>query len=125
MLDIKFYSKDCESSVMIQLSDELYERLAKSDFSEIGQPHKMKIEIDGEEDEIEAIDLNKGKITNRQRLIDFFKEEIVEESKKIKTKLGELPSKDEYKQQTYPFFKLIEILTSLENTEFDYLQKVT
>jgi hypothetical protein len=69
--------------------------------------------------------LNKGKITNRQRLIDFFKEEIVEESKKIKTKLGELPSKDEYKQQTYPFFKLIEILTSLENTEFDYLQKVT
>jgi hypothetical protein len=125
MLDIKFYSKDCESSVMIQLSDELYERLAKSDFSEIGQPHKIKIEIDGEEDEIEAIDLNKGKITNRQRLIDFFKEEIVEESKKIKTKLGELPSKDEYKQQTYPFFKLIEILTSLENTEFDYLQKVT
>jgi hypothetical protein len=125
MLDIKFYSKDCESSVMIRLSDELYERLAKSDFSEIGQPHKIKIEIDGEEDEIEAIDLNKGKITNRQRLIDFFKEEIVEESKKIKTKLGELPSKDEYKQQTYPFFKLIEILTSLENTEFDYLQKVT
>jgi hypothetical protein len=125
MLDIKFYSKDCESSVMIQLSDELYKRLAKSDFSEIGQPHKIKIKIDGEEDEIEAIDLNKGKITNRQRLIDFFKEEIVEESKKIKTKLGELPSKDEYKQQTYPFFKLIEILTSLENTEFDYLQKVT
>jgi len=125
MLDIKFYSKDCESSVMIRLSDELYERLAKSDFSEIGQPHKIKIKIDGEEDEIEAIDLNKGKITNRQRLIDFFKEEIVEESKKIKTKLGELPSKDEYKQQTYPFFKLIEILTSLENTEFDYLQKVT
>ena len=67
MLDIKFYSKDCESSVMIRLSDELYERLAKSDFSEIGQPHKIKIEIDGEEDEIEAIDLNKGKITNRQR----------------------------------------------------------
>ncbi|QEI40478.1 hypothetical protein BMF77_01047 [Dolichospermum sp. UHCC 0315A] len=125
MLDIKFYSKNCESSVMIELSDELYKRLAKSDFSEIGQPHKIKIKIDGEEDEIEAIDLNKGKITNRQRLIDFFKEEIVEESKNIKTKLGESPpSKDEYKQ-LYPFFKLIEILTSLENTQFYYLQKAT
>ena len=125
MLDIKFYSKDCESSVMIRLSDELYERLAKSDFSEIGQPHKIKIEIDGEEDEIEAIDLNKGKITNRQRLIDFFKEEIVEESKQIKTKLPESPTKEEYKQQTYSFFKLIEILTSLENQQFSYLQKAT
>ncbi|MEA5617580.1 hypothetical protein VB711_06970 [Cronbergia sp. UHCC 0137] len=125
MLDIKFYSKNCESSAMIELSDELYKRLAKSDFSEIGQLHKIKIKIDGEEDEIEAIDLNKGKITNRQRLIDFFKEEIVEEGKNMKTKLGELPpSEDEYKQLS-PFFKLIEILIFLENTQFYYLQKST
>ncbi|MDD1428742.1 hypothetical protein MEO94_30750 [Dolichospermum sp. ST_sed9] len=125
MLDIKFYSKNGESPVTIELSDEFYERLAKSDFSEIGQPHKIKIRIDGEEDEIEAINLNKGKITNRQRLIDFFKEEIVEESKQIKTKLPESPTKEEYKQQTYSFFKLIEILTSLENQQFSYLQKAT
>jgi hypothetical protein len=128
MLDIKLYSKNGESPITIELSDEFYKRLAKSDFSEIGTSHKQQINIEGELDEIEVIDLDKGKITNRKRLMDFFKEEIVEESRAMLEKLGEgdpLPSKEEYKEQTYPLRKFQEILKYLENTQYSYLQKVT
>ncbi|MGK7924006.1 MAG: hypothetical protein AB4290_01915 [Spirulina sp.] len=124
-LDIAFYTQNGEPSVTVELSEEFWLRLIESDFVEIGHSHKTKIELDGEEREIEAVDLNKGKITNRQRLIDFFKEEIVEESKNLMAKLGEAPSKDEYLQQSYSLKKFHEIAEILENTEYAYLQRVT
>jgi hypothetical protein len=128
MLNIKFYSKNGESPITIQLSREFYKRLAESDFSEIGISHKKQINIEEEPEEIEVIDLDKGKITNRKRLMDFFKEEIVEESGIMLEKLGEgdpLPSKAEYKEQTYSLRKFQEILKLLENTQYSYLQKFT
>jgi hypothetical protein len=129
MLDIKFYSKNGELPITIDFQAEFSERLAKSDFSEIGTSRKQKINIeDGEADDIEVVDLDKGKITNRTRLIDFFKEAIVEESIAMLEKLGEgdtLPSKEEYKQQTYTLRKFQEILKVLENSQYSYLQRVT
>ena len=128
MLNIKFYSKNGESPITIQLSREFYKRLAESDFSEIGISHKKQINIEEEPEEIEVIDLDKGKITKRKRLMDFFKEEIVEESGIMLEKLGEgdpLPSKAEYKEQTYSLRKFQEILKLLENTQYSYLQKFT
>jgi hypothetical protein len=125
MFDIKFYGNNGESPVTIELSRDFYQKLLQSDFTEIGTSHEKIVEIDGEKEEIEAIDLNKGKIPNRQRLIDFFKEEIVEESIKMLEKLGDSPSKEEYKEQTYPLRKLQEILKYLENTQYSYLQRVT
>lgn len=128
MLDIKLYSKNGESPITIELSDDFYKRLAQSDFSEIGTSHKQQINIEGELDEIDVIDLDKGKITNRKRLMDFFKEAIVEESRVMLEKLGDgniVPSKEEYKEQTYPLRKFQEILKYLENTQYSYLQKVT
>jgi hypothetical protein len=130
MLDIKFYSKNGESPITIELSREFYKRLIESGFSEIGISHKkqINIEIEEESEEIEVIDLDKGKITNRKRLMDLFKEEIVEESGIMLEKLGEgdpLPSKAEYRQQTYSLRKFQEILKLLENTQYSYLQKFT
>ncbi|MFM5983699.1 MAG: hypothetical protein ACKO9I_24765 [Sphaerospermopsis kisseleviana] len=128
MLDIKFYSKNGELPITIDFQPEFYERLA-SDFSEIGTSRKQKINIeDGEADDIEVVDLDKGKISNRTRLIDFFKEAIVEESIAMLEKLGEgdtLPSKEEYKQQTYTLRKFQQILKVLENSQYSYLQRVT
>ncbi|MBD2144687.1 hypothetical protein [Sphaerospermopsis sp. FACHB-1194] len=129
MLDIKFYSKNGELPITIDFQPEFSERLAKSDFSEIGTSRKQKINIeDGEADDIEVVDLDKGKISNRTRLIDFFKEAIVEESIAMLEKLGEgdtLPSKEEYKQQTYTLRKFQQILKVLENSQYSYLQRVT
>ncbi|MCW6035696.1 hypothetical protein K4A83_05340 [Spirulina subsalsa FACHB-351] len=124
-LDIAFYGKNDKSSTNIELSAEFYERLAKSDFSEIGTTHRIEVQIDGEQTEIEAVDLDKGIISNRQRLIDFFKEAIYEESRNMIDKLGDSPSKDEYQQQSYPLIKFHEIMKCLENTQYCYLQKIT
>lgn len=122
-LDITFYGKNGEHPVAVDCTQEFYERLAKSDLAEIGKSTKIKQKIEEEEVEIEAIELDAGKITNRQRLIDFFKEEIVEESRNMLKKLGDTPSKDEYEKHTYPLKILQEILENLENKKYCYLAK--
>ncbi|MFM5889242.1 MAG: hypothetical protein ACKOQS_13280 [Dolichospermum sp.] len=120
-LDITFYSKNGEAPATIEFSEQFYEKLIKSDFAEIGKPHKIQVEFDEEKTEIDAIDLDKGTITNRQRLIDFLKEVIVEESLKMIEKLGESPSKQEYKETTSTLRIFQEILKCLNNREYSYL----
>ena len=122
MLDITFYSKNGESPATIEFSAQFYERLIKSDFVEIGKTHKLSIEIDDENLEIQAIDLDKGTITNRQRLIDFLKETIVQESLNMLEKLGDSPSKEAYKEKTSDLRIFQEILQCLKNTKYCYLE---
>ena len=100
MLDITFYGKNGVSPATIEFSNKFYETLIKSDFAEIGKVRELEIVIDEEKSKIEAIDLEKGTITNRQRLIDFLKESIVQESLNMLEKLGDSPSKQEYKETT-------------------------
>ena len=59
-LDITFYKENTapESEAVIDLSEEFYEKLAKSDFTEIGKTLKKKIKSDDEEVEIEVIDVH-------------------------------------------------------------------
>lgn len=124
-LDITFYGKNGEiEPLTIDFNEEFYEKLIQSGFPEIGISHKTELKIDGEKTEIEVVDLEKGKITNRDRFIDFFKEEIIEESKNMLDSLGDSPSKEEYKTHTYPLKKFQEILLSLENTKYIYLQRI-
>ncbi len=124
-LDIAFYKENTvpESEVAIDLFEEFYEKLAKSDFTEIGKNLRKKIKSDDEEVEIEVIDLDKGTITNRQRLIDFLKAKIIEESRTMLEKLGDSPSKEEYNQHSGDLRKLHEILKHLENPQYHYLAK--
>lgn len=124
-LDITFYGKNGEVEPLnIELSERFYQKLIESGFAEIGASHKNKISIDGEDAEIELVDLEKGKITNRDRFIDFVKEEIIEESKNMLDSLGDSPSKEEYKTYTYPLRKFQQILSSLKNTKYKYLERV-
>ena len=121
MLDITFYGKNGISPTTIEFSQQFYERLIKSDFAEIGKLRQLEIEIDEEKSAIEAIDLETGTITNRQRLIDFIKEVIVEESLNMLEKLGESPNKNEYKEKTSNLRIFQEILKCLKNREYSYL----
>lgn len=100
-LDITFYKEntDPESEAAIALSEEFYEKLAKSDFAEIGKTLKKKIKI------------------------DFLQEEIVEETKIMLEKLGDSPSKEEYNQHSSDLRKLHEILKHLEYSQYHYLAK--
>ena len=121
-LDLTFYSKNGEAPATIEFSEQFYERLIKSDFAEIGKPHRLEVEIDEEKIEIEAIDLDKGKITNRQRLIDFLKEVIVEEGLNMIEILGDSPAKEEYKAQTSALRTFQEILQYLKNSQYTYIE---
>ncbi len=125
MLDIKFYGQNGQEPATIELAEVFYEWLTKSDFPEIGIPQPRQLTIDGEEDKHDLVDLNKGTISNRQRLIDFFKEEIVQESVTMLENLGDYPSKTEYQEQSYKLRKLQEILKHLENKNYVYLERVT
>ncbi|ALB39723.1 MULTISPECIES: hypothetical protein [Nostocales] len=121
MLDITFYGKNGVSPATIEFSNKFYETLIKSDFAEIGKVRELEIVIDEEKSKIEAIDLEKGTITNRQRLIDFLKESIVQESLNMLEKLGDSPSKQEYKETTSTLRIFQEILKCLKNREYCYL----
>ena len=125
MQDITFYNESGKPSAPIELAEDFYKRLATSDFTEIGASHKIKVKVDEEEPEIEAIYLNKGTISNRQRLIDFLTKEICEESKKMIDKLGDVPSTEEYQTQSYALKKFHEILASVEDKKHYYLQRLT
>lgn len=121
-LDITFYSKNGEAPATIEFSEQFYEKLIDSDFAEIGKPHKIQVEVDEEKTEIDAIDLDKGTITNRQRFIDFLKEVIVEESLTMIEKLGDSPSKEEYKSLTSTLKIFKEILQCLKNPQYSYIE---
>jgi len=121
MLDIIFYPGNGQPPHYVELSEDFYEWLAKSDFSKIGESVQKKIIIDDEEEEVPIVDLE---LENRRRLRSFFIEEIVGESDRMLTKLGESPSKNEYQAATYKLRKLQELRKCLENPKYQYLQRV-
>ncbi|MBD2546721.1 hypothetical protein [Planktothricoides raciborskii] len=122
-LDITFYSKNGKAPpATIEFSEQFYERLITSDFAEIGKRHKFQVEVDDEKTEINAIDLDKGIITNRQRFIDLLNVVIAKEALNMLEKLGDSFSKEEYKSQTYDLGKFGEILQCLEDTQYTYIE---
>ncbi|MBC6479728.1 MAG: hypothetical protein GDA56_20050 [Hormoscilla sp. GM7CHS1pb] len=121
MLDIIFYPGNGQRPHYVELSEDFYEWLAKSDFSKIGESVQKKIIIDDEEEEVPIVDLE---LENRRRFRSFFIEEIVGESDRMLTKLGESPSKNEYQAATYKLRKLQELRKCLENPKYRYLQRV-
>lgn len=121
MLDIIFYPGNGQPPHYVELSEDFYEWLAKSDFSQIGESVQKKIIIDDEEEEVPIVYLE---LENRRRLRSFFIEEIVGESDRMLTKLGESPSKNEYQAAIYKLRKLQELRKCLENSKYRYLQRV-
>lgn len=121
MLDIIFYPGNGQPPHYVELSEDFYEWLAKSDFSKIGESVQKKIIIDDDEEDVPIVDLE---LENRRRFRSFFIEEIVGESDRMLTKLGESPSKNEYQAATYKLRKLQELRKCLENHKYRYLQRV-
>lgn len=121
MLDIIFYPGNGQPPHYVELSEDFYQWLAKSDFSKIGESVQKKIIIDDEEEEVPLVNLE---LENRRRFRSFFIEEIVGESDRMLTKLGESHSKNEYQAATYKLRKLQELRKCLENPQYRYLQRV-
>jgi hypothetical protein len=120
MFDIIFYTANDHPPHDVEVSKDIYEWLAKSEFSKIGKSVPRKIEIDGEEEKLYVVHLSKG---NRKKLRTFFVEEIIQETDAMLTKLGDSPSKQEYQEGTYRLKKLLELLKCIENPNYQYLQR--
>ena len=76
MLDIVFYPTQIDQTKYVEVSEELYEWLARwlrppqaSQFSKIGHSIPHKIEIDGEEENVTVVELNSE---NRSQFRLFF-----------------------------------------------------
>ena len=122
MLDIGFISKDGSLTNSVELTEDFYLWLAKSEFSKIGKSVRRKIQIDGEEDQLSVVQLSKG---NSKKLKAFFRDEVVRESDAVITKLGDSPSKEEYQAGTYRLRKMLELLKCVENENYQYLQRIS
>ncbi|MDH6105641.1 hypothetical protein NWP22_07145 [Anabaenopsis tanganyikae CS-531] len=124
MLDITFYTRESKEGQVVEVSEEFYQLLIKSDFSKIGKSEKKNMTADEEPVEVDVV-LLEGE--NRRKLSDFFRNAIVEETDNILSKLDELgdsPSSQEYKKTFGKFSelrKLQELRKCVENEEFKYL----
>jgi hypothetical protein len=121
MLDISFYANDGKQPYSVEVTDNFYEWLAKSDFSKIGKSVTRKIEVDGEEEKLPLVKLGKD---TRKKLKAFLLEVISQESDSMLTQLGDSPSKKEYQDATYHLRKLQELRKCVENEKYLYLQRV-
>ena len=121
MLDLIFYSAQGEAPHYIELSEDFYEWLAKSEFSQIGESVSKTITIDDEKEELPLVELEPD---NRLKFRNFLIEEIVGESDRMLARLGDYPSKNEYQAASYKLRKLQELRKCLENQNYLYLQRV-
>lgn len=121
MLDISFYTKNDQPPYTVEVAEDIYEWLLKSDFSKLGKSVLRKIKVEGEEEKLPLVQLSKD---NRKKLRAFFLEAITQESDAVLTKLGDSPSKKEYQDATYRLRKLQELRKCVENENYQYLQRV-
>ncbi|KKD36937.1 MAG: hypothetical protein WAN66_24350 [Limnoraphis robusta] len=134
MLSISFYSikktSDKSSQVLelnepevIEIADDLYQDLAKSEFSKIGHNQSIKVKIEDEEKDLKLVELEANV---RNKLINFLKEKILGESEKF-TPIKSSASKDEIKNIGFPVIArmnmLNEIRALLENKSYQYLDR--
>lgn len=121
MLDIIFYTTNGQPPYTVEVEEDLYEWLAKSQFSKIGKSRKTKINLEGEEESLDLVKLSKD---NRKKLRNFLLEAISEESDSVLSQLGDSPSKQEYESVTYRLRKLQDMRKCVENGKYVYLQRV-
>ncbi|NEO88307.1 MAG: hypothetical protein F6J87_29225 [Spirulina sp. SIO3F2] len=124
MLDITFYGDVATEPRIIEFSTPFFERLAESDFAEIGASQEMMLSVEGDDYPLRVMPLEKGLISNRQRLREFFKEWITQESAVMLGRLGDAPTKGEFLAASYGLRKLHEILDCVEDRSYLYLERV-
>lgn len=121
MLDLIFYQRQGLAPRYIQLSEALYEWLARSQFSKIGRSEPVELTLEGEVIELPLVPLEQD---TRQGLSTFFRDQIVTETERILAQLDMTFSKDLYAEATYRLRKLQELRRCVEDPNYVYLQRV-
>ncbi len=121
MLDFVFYPQVGQVPVYVEVSESLYEWLARSDFARMGQSEIRALSLDGESLELAVVDLKRE---TRQGLASFLRDQIIEESDRVLGELDEVRSKAEVQEMTYRLRKFQELRKCVENPIYSYLQRV-
>ena len=121
MLDISFYSQEKKPIETMEITQDFYDWLAKSDFSRIGKSEEREMEGDGEVVKTSVV-LLEGE--NRRKFSDFFRDAIVQESDRMLSGLGESPSKEEYRKASSRLKNLQELRKYIENEKFKYFSRL-
>ncbi len=124
MLDVSLYSTSGKPPMTIDLSEQLYEWLLHTDYVEIGVSRPQTLTIDDEEIELNVVELDTGRITNRRRFREFLVEAIVQEADEMLQHLGEAPSQEEYQEATYKLKTLQQFRKCIEDPSYQLLQRV-
>jgi predicted HAD superfamily phosphohydrolase len=120
MLDLIFYRTKDLAPQYVQVSESLYEWLARSDFSKIGGSEPTRLELEGETVELPLVALAKE---TRQGLMQFLRDQIVLETEGVLQQLDTVFSKDIYQEVTYRLRKLQELRKCIEDQSYAYLQR--
>lgn len=124
MLDITFYGTPDTEPREIECSANFYERLAQSDFAEIGASQPITLLVEAEHYTLQLVSLDKGIVSSRQRFRELLKEMITRESAAMLARLGDAPSKEDYQAASYDLRKLHEILQCVGDRQYLYLERV-
>jgi hypothetical protein len=121
MLDISFYKDDAYVEA-VDISDQLFEQLAYSQFSKIGDAQKIILKLDEEETELPLVPLISS---TRYLMITFLHQFIVAKLEKALAALGEKSTGKDYKEYMFDIQTLIRLLRCVERADVKYLQRVS
>jgi len=125
-MNFTFYIADLDKKTpsdckIVDVSDDLFWMLAKSEFSQIGNSKKVKINLDGEMIEVKAVGLTSF---IRKTLLDYLKEFLVKVLKESLNKMGSSPSSMEFADHTFDLRSILELIEALENPSFTHLNRI-
>jgi hypothetical protein len=120
MLDLIFYPQMGQAPAYVEVSESLYEWLARSEFARVGESQVRSLSLDGEDLDLAVVDLGQE---TRQGLASFLRDQIIEESDRVLGELDEVRSKAEVQEMTYRLRKFQELRKCVENPLYGYLQR--
>lgn len=124
-MDITFYNASTSKSTpskcsIVQVSDELYIKLAKSEFSQIGASKGIRLNLDGDLIEVKVVELSN---IIRQAQILYFNELLPSVLQESLEKMGDSPSSSEYEIYTADLKSILELLDNFKDSSFSHFGK--
>lgn len=125
MMDITFYKASFDKNTpsecaIVELSDDLFEKLAKSEFSQMGISKKRKINLDGELIEVKAVELTP---MIRDSILVYLKNLLTNDLQNNLEKLGNSPSTNEFRDYTLDLKPILELIRLIETDTYTHLDR--
>jgi len=106
---------------VFELSADLFQYFAKSEFSTLGASVKTSVVMDDEHVELKLVQLSPFV---RQALTGYLKDYLVDLVNESLKKMGSSPSKLEYKENTEDLKKIADLIRCIENGEYTHLYRM-